>query len=395
MAGRKYDIALAGGGLSGGLIALALHRLRPDLSIVLVEQAETLGGGRGWTWFASDLSPTDADLLAGFRLTCWDEGYDVRFPGYQRRLTTPCRSLAAADFDAALRRDLPEDSVRTRAAIARLDARCITLASGEEIVARAVIDCRGFQPSPHLVGGWRQSMGRHLRTPEPHGLARPVLIDAAVEQQGMLRYVRILPLGAHELYVEDTCHGTDAELDRRAHSSHIDAYCRKHGWQGDIVGSEAGMLPLVTGGNFAKFQQEHVIEGVAVAGTRAGLFHPLTGSALPLAVRTALAIAEEADLTGPQLAALLQARAQDHWRASRLHRSLGARLLDPGQHGQRHRLFEALYRLPRGLVERLHAGQSTWGDRVRMHWRLPAGSSKRTMPARLAPVAPMAQRQKL
>ena len=44
MRNSQADIAILGGGLAGGLIALALAERQPDLDIVLIEQDEALGG---------------------------------------------------------------------------------------------------------------------------------------------------------------------------------------------------------------------------------------------------------------------------------------------------------------------------------------------------------------
>ena len=90
MSGRKLDIVIAGGGLAGGLIALAIARARPDLAFALVEQDAALGGNHRWSWFASDLPPGSEALLADVRKTGWDAGYDVRFPAHDRTLSTPC-----------------------------------------------------------------------------------------------------------------------------------------------------------------------------------------------------------------------------------------------------------------------------------------------------------------
>ena len=43
MTGARADIAILGGGLAGGLIALAVRRADPSLSVVLVEAGEMLG----------------------------------------------------------------------------------------------------------------------------------------------------------------------------------------------------------------------------------------------------------------------------------------------------------------------------------------------------------------
>jgi lycopene beta-cyclase len=365
MNGRDCDIAIIGGGLAGGLIALALARLRPEVAMRLVESGPAPGGNHRWSWFESDLSPAGHRLLDGMPVVGWDEGYDVRFPGHRRTLRTPYRSLGSSGFAEALGRVLPADAIRTREEVRALDRDGVTLASGERLAARAVIDCRGFAPAPQLTGGWQVFMGRHLRTAAPHGIERPVIMDAEVEQLGGYRFVYLLPLGANELFVEDTYYQDTPQLDRAALSARLDAYCRAHGWDGERIGEETGVLPVVTGGDFSAFQKAQRIPGVAVAGTRGGFAHPLTSYSLPFAVETALAVADAADLDGAQLAAMLEARARRHWAATRFYRRLGAMLFGaPAE--QRRRVFERFYRLDQGLIERFYAGRSTLADRARV-----------------------------
>jgi lycopene beta-cyclase len=365
MSGRTIDFAIAGGGLAGGLIALALARARPDVRVALVESGETLGGNHRWSWFESDLSGDAASLLEPFRVTGW-EGYAVRFPGHARDLATPYRSLASADFDAGLRRVLPEGTVRTGCRIAALDARGIDLANGTRIAARCVIDARGLADAPGLEGGWQVFMGRRLRTAAPHGLARPIIMDAAVRQHGAYRFVYTLPLGADELFVEDTYYADSAALDRSALSARIDAYCASRGWRGDPLDFETGVLPVITGGDFAAFQAAHRTHGVAVVGARGGFVHPLTSYTLPFAAATALAIAREADLPGDQLAAMIETLARHHWQRTAFYRTLGRMLLGAAVPEERYKVFERFYRLPAPLVERFYAARSTWADRARV-----------------------------
>lgn len=365
MTGRRVDIAIVGGGLAGGLIALALHRRDPAMPIALIESGATLGGNHRWSWFSSDLDPAGTALLARFRTTRWD-GYEVRFPTYRRTLATPYNSLASEDFDAALRRELPAEAIVTGRAVEALDAGGVVLAGGERITARAVIDCRGFAPSARLSGGWQVFMGRHLRTAAPHGIERPVIMDATVEQLGGYRFVYVLPLGADELFVEDTYYQDTPELDRGALSGRIDRYCTQHGFAGEILGGETGVLPVVTGGRFGAWQRTLAIDGVARAGARGGFLHPLTSYTLPFAVETALAVAAEADLPGDQLAALLDARGRRQWRRTGFYRTLGAMLFGAAEPEARYRIFERFYRLPQGLIERFYAARSTLADKARV-----------------------------
>lgn len=392
MTGRRHDIAIAGGGLSGGLIALALQRARPELDVVLLEAGGAPGGNHRWSWFASDLDEAGADLLSAMRITRWDQGYDVAFPAHARRLTTGYRSLASADFAAALARELAPGTIRANAQVVALHADGVELETGARIAARTVIDCRGFAPSPDLCGGWQVFMGRHLRTAQPHGVTRPVIMDARVNQHGAYRFVYVLPLAHDELFIEDTYYADSPNLDRRALSSRIDAYCANHGWNGELLGHETGVLPVVTGGNFNAWQASLRVPGVARAGARAGFVHPLTSYTLPQAAATAQLIAREADLPGEQLAALLEGEAARHWSATGFYRRLGAMLFGAGAPDQRYRIFERFYRLPEPSIERFYAARSTLGDKARVLVGKPPVPVLGAMRALLASGAPMAER---
>ena len=365
MTGRNCDIAIVGGGLAGGLIALALRRARPEMAVRLIEAGPAIGGNHRWSWFASDLSREGEALMQTFPAARWDGGYDVAFPAYGRHLTTPYRSLASTDFAAVLERELATGSITTGQAVEEIKPDGVTLAGGERIGARAVIDCRGFAPTPHLFGGWQVFLGRHMRTTQPHGIERPIIMDATVEQLGGYRFVYVLPLAADELFIEDTYYQDTPKLDRSALSRRIDDYCANHGWSGETFGEETGVLPVVTGGDLPRWQSERRVEGVARAGAHAGFVHPLTSYTLPFAVETALAVAESADLPGPRLAAMLDDRARAHWRGTAFYRRLGT-MLFAAEPGERRRVFERFYRLDEGLVERFYAARSTRRDRLRV-----------------------------
>lgn len=392
MNGRRCDIAIVGGGLAGGLIAAALALHRPGLVAVLIEAGETLGGNHRWSWFASDLSPKGRELLEPFAKAEWESGYEVVFPGLRRGFSTPYRSLASADFDAALRRILPEGAIRTGQPAAGLDESGVTLGNGERIEARGVIDCRGPPISAHLSGGWQVFLGRHLRTGAPHGVGRPVIMDAAVAQPGAYRFVYLLPLSERDLFVEDTYYADDSALDVETLSARIEEYCAAHGWRGEWLGSETGVLPVIAGGDFAAFQAEQATPGVALVGARGGFVHPLTSYSLPQAVETALAVTDAAHLPGRELAALLSARARQHWQATRFYRLLGRMLFGAARPEERWRIFERFHRLPQPLIERFYAARSTPLDRARVLCGRPPVPVGRALSALLRPM-PQAMRR--
>ena len=121
------DVAVVGGGLAGGLIALALQRARPEFRIRVIEAGRTIGGNHRWSWFDSDLSEEGRALLAGFRQTDWEGGYEVRFPKYRRKLKTAYRSMASSEFHEGLMRALPEGSVVLGRKAVGLDAHGVDL----------------------------------------------------------------------------------------------------------------------------------------------------------------------------------------------------------------------------------------------------------------------------
>lgn len=365
MTHRRTDIAVLGGGLAGGLIALALRRADPALDVALVEAGDMLGGNHRWSWFESDLPDGGDALLAPFRKTHWPMGYDVHFPEHSRRLQSVYVSLSSVDFDAALRRELSQATILTNREVADVDGRRATLAGGERIDARCVIDARGYIPSDAFEGGWQVFMGRHLRTHSPHGVDRPIVMDAKVRQHDAFRFVYTLPLAADELFVEDTYYQDSPVLDRNALSGRIDRYCARLGWEGEPIAYETGVLPVVTGGDLARYQREVRVPGVAMAGARAMIAHPLTSYTLPFAVETALLVAENRDLPGEQMAALLEAHARRVWKRTGFYRMLGSMLFGAAKPEERYRIFSRFYRLSPQLIERFYAARSTRADKLR------------------------------
>jgi lycopene beta-cyclase len=368
MQAREYDVAIAGGGLAGGLTALALAQIDPGLRIALIEAGPQPGGRHRWSWFASDLDPAGTALLDQFSPTRWDDGYAVRFPGLTRRLPTPYRSLASDGFAATLAQLLPAGTIRANAPVQALDAGSVTLADGSVLTAKSVIDARGIADAYALTGGWQVFLGRTIRTDAPHGVQHPTIMDAGVEQVDGYRFVYVLPLNADTIFVEDTYYADAPRLDRAALGARIEAYAAANGWHGRMIEQETGALPVVTGGDFAAFSGAQAQPGVTRLGVRGGFFHPLTSYSLPIAAATAIEVARlvRGDYAGSALATTIAARAADHWRGGAFYRTLGAMLMQAGDPGERWRVFERFYRLPEALIERFYAGRSTLADKARV-----------------------------
>jgi lycopene beta-cyclase len=362
---RQCDLAIVGGGLAGGLIALALAKHRPEARVLLLEGGERLGGNHVWSFFESDIAPDDRPLLVPLIAHWWD-GYRVAFPGHVRTLGGRYHSITSEKFEAVLRRVLPAERILTGRRAIGVGARSVVLSDGTRIDAKGVIDARGAADFSMLDCGWQKFVGQELRLEAPHGLTQPVVMDASVEQIDGYRFVYALPFGPDRLFLEDTYYSDTPTIDRNALAARIASYAESKGWR--IAGTEreeSGALPVVLGGDFEAYWRSGGAQ-VAKAGVRAGLFHPTTGYSLPDAARTASLVAGLSDWSAPALHDALQRFARERWQARGFYRLLDRMLFRAAAPSERYRVLERFYRLDESVIERFYAGHSTLRDKARI-----------------------------
>ncbi|MCY7398439.1 MAG: lycopene beta-cyclase CrtY, partial [Sphingomonas bacterium] len=284
MPANRHDFIILGGGLAGGLAVLAMTRMRPDLDIALVEPG-TIGGNHLWSFFDSDIAVEDAALVEPLIAHRWS-GYDVAFPAHRRRLANNYRTIESERLDQAVRSALPADRI-IRARAVHASPSSVTLDNGDTLSAGSVLDTRGLSAAPKdLACGWQKFCGQTLTIPAGHGLVRPTVMDATVDQAEGYRFVYCLPFSPTEVFVEDTYYSDTPDLDPPELTRRIAAYAEARGWHvAAVARQESGVLPVVMGGNFDAFWP--ATDRLARGGVRAALFHPLTSYSLPDAVRFA------------------------------------------------------------------------------------------------------------
>lgn len=369
MDGRGGELlVIAGGGLAGCLTALALTRLRPDQSFLLLESGPAFGGNHLWSFFDPDISPGDRWLVDPILAGRWS-GYDIRFPNRRRSLATGYSSASSDQLDRLVRERLEPDQYRLGAPVTAVERDRVELADGTIIPAAGVIDARGFEALPQsqrkaLDLRWQKFVGREYRFERPHGLERPIVMDATVEQIDGYRFVYSLPFDEHRLLIEDTYYSDRPELDIDSLRGRIDSSLSSEDLESaSVEREEMGVLPVALGGDFESFWPQ---EAPARIGVMGGFFHPTTGYSLPDAVRTALWLARENDLTGSSLAQGLRREAQSLWKARRFYRLLNRMLFRAAAPSERYRVLQHFYRLDEDLIGRFYAGRSTFLDKARI-----------------------------
>lgn len=371
---RELDYVLVGGGLQNGLIALALRAHRPSARIGVIERGASIGGNHTWCFHAGDLDPERARWIDPLVVTRWP-GYDVAFPAHSRRLESRYACVTSTRLAEVVTAAGCELRLQTTAVEVGTDRVVVRDASGatDELRAKVVIDARGPDAGPPSACGWQKFVGQEVILDAPHGLDRPMLMDATVAQLDGFRFVYVLPLGVDRLLVEDTYFSDGAYLDVGALRERIAAYIAARGWTvARVEREEVGVLPLPWSGDAPTSASP------LVAGYGGGWFHPVTGYSFPIASRLAelVATTEPERLFGPKL----DGHARSHGRQVRFAQRLNRMLFHWFAPVDRYRVLERFYRLPEDTIRRFYALELTAMDRARILFgRPPRGLSVRGM----------------
>lgn len=355
----RFDHVLVGGGLQNGLVALGLLHHHPAHRLAIVERGARIGGNHTWCFHAADVDPGAApfvDGLAGWR---WP-GYTVRFPDRERTLDEPYAMIASSAFAEAVEAAVaaaPNAVILTGAEATRIEPRRVVLADGRVLEADAVIDARGPDRATFdQRSGWQTFVGLEVELASPHGLDRPLLMDATVPQLDGFRFFYLLPLDARRLLVEDTRFTDDRAIDAAAYEAEITAYIDARGWTvAAIHRREQGALPLPWVAS-----PPPPADGVLRAGFAGGFFHPVTGYSFPLATRVAALVATTPIEALPARLDALRAEIRGRQRFCHL---LNRAMFPHCAPAERWQLMSRFYRRPAGVIRRFYALRMTPWDR--------------------------------
>lgn len=346
------DYALVGGGLQNGLIALAIRAHQPNATIAMIERGDTIGGNHTWCFHADDVR--NAPWAEPLVVVRWP-GYDVAFAERARTLDSAYACVTSARLAQVVAPIV--DSLLLETTADSLAPHAVLTSRGV-IEAQVVIDARGPSRTPPSDCGWQKFLGQEVVLSSPHGLERPILIDATVPQRDGFRFMYVLPLAPDRLLIEDTFFSDTAFLDTELSRRDIWRYARARGWQIDeVVREETGALPMPWA------LEPPVATEPVVAGYAGGWFHPVTGYSFPIATRLATMVAT----TPPsELQAALAAMCATHARQLAFAQRLTKMLFRWFVPDQRHNVLARFYRLPEDAIRRFYALDLTALDRARI-----------------------------
>lgn len=358
-------LVIAGGGLAGCLAALALAQRRPDVDFLLLEQAGNFGGNHIWSFFDTDVADEDRWLIDPIVKQRWPD-HEIRFPRRQRRIGIGYNSVSSAGLHRQVVSLLKKKQYRTGVRITEVAPTFVTLDNGDRIEGGAVLDARGPFTTPELELGWQKFVGRTYAFAGPHGVERPIIMDATVPQHDGFRFVYSLPFTATEMMMEDTYYSESSALDAKMLSGELDCMARRLDNEPEqLVSEETGILPVLVSGEIdALWPRDEA--PVAKIGLRGGYFHPTTGYSLPDAVRTAILLTEQVNMQPSALHAVFGARARQLWKERKFFQLLNRMLFRAAAPDDRYRVLEHFYRLPDAVIGRFYAAKLTPLDKLRI-----------------------------
>jgi lycopene beta-cyclase len=354
---------IVGGGLAGGLAALALAEAGRGRGVVLVDREDHLGGNHTWSFHETDLEPEERALVLPLSSSRWPRQV-VRFPGYERTLETGYVAVSSERFGRLVGERLARAGTRVLLGrrVAALDAAGVRLDDGERLAAPIVLDARGPRSDDARAVGFQKFVGLEVELAADGPWADPVVMDATVPQTDGFRFVYVLPFSRRRVLVEDTTYEEGPRLDADAYERRALDDLAAHGAPvRRVLRRELGVLPLPAVAAAAPV----VDDGGALAiGYRGGFFHPVTGYSLPIAVRVARALAAagtRADAVGA-LGELRRALEPQR----RFERLLNRLMFRAMPAAARWRALARFYELPEPTIARFYASRSTGWDRARV-----------------------------
>ena len=363
-------MVILGAGLSGLLTAWRCLELNPKLKITLIDANSEIAGDHTWSFNLNDIDTELQKWVRPFIAHQWD-AYDVKFPTRQRTLNITYCTGNSETLKSCVRPliDSGRLSLKLNSRVQDIGEDIVFLEGGEEIQSALILDARGFEPNPERYLGYQKFVGHVIRTEQPHGVERPIIMDATVPQLGGYRFVYCLPYSDTELLVEDTYYTDGADMKSQEVDARIRDYIESqlNITSYEVARRETGILPITIA------IKPDVYAPMSI-GIRGGYYHAVTGYSFPDAAKVADKLAHQIlslvnggqKITNRNLQLAMQNMQREHYSAERFFRLLNRMLFRAAKPQERYMVLQRFYGLGEGLIERFYAGDLTWRDKVRI-----------------------------
>jgi lycopene beta-cyclase len=339
-------IIILGGGLWGSMLAYFFHIQNPGRDLELYEKNDRLGGDHTWSFHSTDLPPDLFSLIEPF-ISCSWSSQTVKFPLFTRNFSTGYHSIISSNFHDTMMSKLPSEKVflGMNKSLGDFSPDCI------------IFDCRNLPVD--VDGGWQNFYGLDLILTHPHGMERPIIMDATVPQRGGYRFVYYLPWDSHRILIEDTRYSDSREMDLEKWKGELGDLIESNGWEiKKVERTEVGSLPI-------PFQELPSTESPPHVISLGGFSHEVTGYSIPDCMRLChlLASHKEHHLEAWR-EVISRYQREKKWR-SLFYRWLNRFLFLGSPPPMRYKMLQHFYKLPDSVIQRFYAGKTTLPDMLK------------------------------
>lgn len=362
---KSTKFLLLGGGLANGILALKLKSVGFE-DFVLVEKSSVFGGNHTWSFHGTDLSEGDLKLLQPMLHGSWLNQW-VHFKKYSRNVPIPYYSIRSDLFDRELRARLNSDQYVLQGEFERTSnttGNVVTPSEMLNVSFEVLFNGTGAGHEFFSPCGYQKFVGLEVELETPHGLDSPVIMDATVDQKDGFRFMYSLPFSEKTVLVEDTRYSTGARIEIGDFENEVRNYIETNfGKIKSVLRREVESLPIPL-----QPKQFEDSEFEVQVGLRGGLFQPVTGYSVPLALRFSNLVADLAKASCPNSQILREtAKFKRVWGKNATFFFVLNRMLFGAAHdNERVKIFERFYKLSTDLVGRFYSGRMLKRDQLRI-----------------------------
>ncbi len=362
---HKTDILIIGAGLSGLLTFIKLYKDHPELKLTMIDSAPGFNPHKTWSCHESDL-PVDSDWIHFYVDKYWKKS-KVIFPKFEKIDNSAYLSIKSESFYEKIPSDIKKhifwnqkilktikNNVYTQDTI--YQASTIIEASGNNII-----------PSGHFA--YQDFVGYTIKTPLPHGINEPVIMDSHVEQKNGFRFIYSLPWSENEVLIEDTRYHLNKTATFASIEFDLKEYLNQKFPQGyEVVKKEQGSLPLPLS---LDYYLKNFPRSSNAIGYRGGFFHGTTGFSLPFAIEIANKIAAQKIIKQETLESLLWREWLIQIKKLKTNVFFNKLIFISAIPNESYKIFQRFYELPQWTREHFYKNQLDFKTLLRIFTPIP------------------------
>jgi lycopene cyclase len=337
----QRPVIIIGGNLIGSLLALRLKELHPKRKVKIVDTVPFPQITCSKSFQVSDLTSLASEWILPLCSFKW-ENHRVAFKSFEKKFTGIYATLMGPSLQSYLRKSLHQDSFQQ-----------VPSVHLEELMEAAdfVIDTR---PDPlQKVRCFRKTMSVMVELREPHEQWFPSSMETRVHQKDLFRYLKLLPVDTHTLFVSDVRFSNRPGMDVNLAEDELLWEIRKRWRIQNVIHREAEQLK-VPKGLPRPWNQGRVIQF-------ANLNNSVTGEDFANLVNLIDGLSRTSFRLG-EVKEVMRAFQQQRHSHTLLSKALRRALFQGDSTSKRLQLLESIYQLPAPKIDKFLQGNLSVTD---------------------------------